>query len=77
MIDRLAWPIPPAFTWLQKLGDIDRDEMFHVFNMGIGFTLIVRPESVDAVRGELTRAGSLNWVVGEIRGGSRGVDYLN
>ncbi len=76
-IDRLAWPIPPAFTWLQKLGGIDRDEMFHVFNMGIGFTLIVRPESVDAVRGELTRAGSPNWVVGEIRAGSRGVDYLN
>ena len=51
--------------------------MFHVFNMGIGFTLIVRPESVDAVRVELTRAGSPNWVVGEIRAGSRGVDYLN
>jgi phosphoribosylformylglycinamidine cyclo-ligase len=77
VIDRASWPIPPAFTWLQKLGGIDRDEMFHVFNMGIGFTLIVRPESVAAVRDELTRNGSPHWIVGEIQAGARGVDYRN
>ena len=77
IIDRASWPIPPAFTWLQKLGGIDRDEMFHVFNMGIGFALIVRPECVDSLRSELARAGSENWVVGEIQAGARGVDYRN
>ena len=76
-IDRKAWPIPPLFTWMQKLGGVDRDEMYHVFNMGIGFTLIVRPQFVDSIRKQLTRAGSENWVVGEIKQGARGVDYVS
>ena len=76
-IDRKAWPVPASFTWLQKLGGIDRDEMYHVFNMGIGFTLIVRPHFVESIRKQLTRAGSENWIVGEITSGARGVDYLS
>ena len=62
---------------MQKLGGVDRDEMYHVFNMGIGFTLIVRPQFVDSIRKQLTRAGSENWVVGEIKQGARGVDYVS
>jgi phosphoribosylformylglycinamidine cyclo-ligase len=76
-IDRNSWPVPKLFTWLQGLGGIDRDEMYHVFNMGIGFTLIVRPQFVDSIRRQLTRAGSENWVVGEIQAGPRGVDYIS
>lgn len=76
-IDRNSWPIPPLFTWLQKLGGIERDEMFHVFNMGIGFTLIVRPRFVDSIRQQLTRAGTENWIVGEIKAGPTGVDYVS
>lgn len=77
VVDRSSWPVPEHFNWLQRLGGIDRDEMFHVFNMGIGFTLIVRPEIVDGLRDQLSSAGSPNWVIGEIRAGTRGVDYLN
>lgn len=76
-IDRFAWQVPALFTWLQGLGGIDRDEMYHVFNMGIGFTLIVRPQFADAVKADLQRAGSPSWVIGEIVAGSRGVDYVN
>src|SRR5437868_11808157 len=36
-----SWPMPPVFPWLQKLGNIDEAEMFRVFNMGIGFVVIV------------------------------------
>src|SRR5207245_2499158 len=32
-----SWPVPPVFSWLQKLGNIDEVEMYRVFNMGIGF----------------------------------------
>lgn len=77
VIDRASWQVPPAFTWLQGLGGIDREEMYHVFNMGIGFTLIVRPESVSAIQADLQRAGSPSWVIGEMKAGSRGVDYVN
>jgi hypothetical protein len=40
-IDRDSWPIPPIFDWLQQLGQIDDDEMDRVFNMGLGFVLVV------------------------------------
>lgn len=76
-IDRSAWQVPPLFTWLQKLGGIDRDEMYHVFNMGIGFTLIVRPQFAASIRRQLAQAGSDSWIVGEIKSGPRGVDYVS
>ena len=76
-LDRKAAPVPELFTWLQGLGNIDRDEMYHVFNMGIGFTLIVRPQFVDSIRRQLTRAGSESWIVGTVKSGPRGVDYVS
>jgi phosphoribosylformylglycinamidine cyclo-ligase len=76
-LDRKAAPVPALFTWLQGLGSIERDEMYHVFNMGIGFTLIVRPPFVDSIRRQLTRAGSENWIVGSVKSGPRGVDYIS
>ena len=40
-IDRLAWKVPTIFTFIQRQGKIDRDEMYRVFNMGIGFVVIL------------------------------------
>ena len=76
-LDRASWQVPAVFTWLQKLGGIDRDEMYHVFNMGIGFAVIARPQFVDSIRRQLSRAGSDNWIVGQIKSGPRGVDYVS
>lgn len=44
-----SFPTPAIFNWLQAQGNIDTDEMYHIFNMGIGFTLIVAPEDEVAV----------------------------
>jgi phosphoribosylformylglycinamidine cyclo-ligase len=76
-IDRTTWEVPATFTWLQGLGGIDREEMFHVFNMGIGFTVIARPQFADAIQSDLQAAGSPSWVIGEMQAGPRGVDYVN
>jgi phosphoribosylformylglycinamidine cyclo-ligase len=75
-IDRTAWPTPTVFTWLQGLGDIDREEMFRVFNMGIGFVVLVRPDAVAALEQQLTALGLDHWRLGNVRqAASRGVDY--
>ncbi|MCE9608397.1 MAG: phosphoribosylformylglycinamidine cyclo-ligase [Planctomycetia bacterium] len=42
-IDRYCWPIPPVFKWLQRLGEIEQDEMDTVFNMGLGMVVVVSP----------------------------------
>jgi phosphoribosylformylglycinamidine cyclo-ligase len=64
-----SWPVPPVFSWLQRLGNIDESEMFRVFNMGIGMVLIVRPYYADHIVRELSRRGVPSWTIGEVRSG--------
>ncbi|RRJ45883.1 phosphoribosylformylglycinamidine cyclo-ligase, partial [Pseudomonas aeruginosa] len=40
-INANAFPTPAIFDWLQEQGNISTDEMYNIFNMGIGFTVIV------------------------------------
>jgi len=42
-IDRGSWKVPPIFKYISKLGNIDIEEMYRVFNMGIGMVVIIRP----------------------------------
>ena len=48
-IDASSWTVPALFQLIQKRGKIDPLEMFQVFNMGIGMTLIVSPDDASAV----------------------------
>lgn len=68
-IRRSAWDPPPVFNFLQSCG-IKRGEMYRVFNMGIGFVLIVRPAFVGGVCHRLTRAGESPVILGEVHRGS-------
>ncbi len=68
-IDRKSWDIPPLFRFLQTHGHVADDEMFRVFNMGIGYTLIVRPHFADAVADKLRKSGQTVHVLGKtVRG---------
>ncbi len=63
-IDRDSWPVPPVFTWLQKLGDVADDEMHRVFNMGIGLVLVVSPYYAESIQQQLAKAGCTSWTIG-------------
>lgn len=76
-IDRAAWPLPPVFQWVQEKGPVDREEMFRVFNMGIGFTMVVRPKFADHIREALKTFGIESFVLGEVTKGDRAVEYVN
>jgi phosphoribosylformylglycinamidine cyclo-ligase len=41
-----SWSVPPIFQLIQERGSVDRDEMFRVFNMGVGMTVICSPQDV-------------------------------
>jgi phosphoribosylformylglycinamidine cyclo-ligase len=60
--DSRKWEVPPVFTLLQKMGDVDRDEMYHVFNMGVGMVVACSPENVDKLAAEIQGAR----VIGEV-----------
>ena len=55
-IHRGAWPVLPIFHTIQERGAVALDEMYRVFNMGIGMILIVAPEHADLV---IAKAGAL------------------
>ncbi|MGI6628809.1 MAG: phosphoribosylformylglycinamidine cyclo-ligase [Bacillota bacterium] len=63
---RYDWEVPAVFSILQKLGQVSDDEMYRVFNMGIGMTVIVAPGDVDEVVKIGHEAGIPSFVVGEI-----------
>jgi len=71
-IKKGSWPIPAIFDLIQQLG-VDEDEMYRVFNMGIGFILIVRPTFVDSVLRRLRHSGEQPFVLGKLRRGAGGV----
>jgi phosphoribosylformylglycinamidine cyclo-ligase len=75
VIHRGTWPISEVFRWLQGRGRIDEAEMFRVFNMGIGFVIVVPAARTAGVLARLWRGHVPAFRIGEIRRGSRGVTY--
>ena len=63
VINRAAWQVPAVFQLIESVGRVDQDEMYRVFNMGVGMVVVVAPEDVDcaleAVSGEA-------YVIGEV-----------
>jgi len=72
-INRGTWPIPPVFEVIQKLGKIDDDEMYRVFNMGIGMVLIVSPFVANAVIRRLRKLGLAARLIGEVTAGEHAI----
>ena len=66
-IRRDAWDPPPIFRWLGEQGPIDDEEMFRVFNMGVGFCLIVAPDFTRSIMAFLRRQGEQVFCLGKVR----------
>jgi phosphoribosylformylglycinamidine cyclo-ligase len=71
LIEKRTLPQPPIFPYLQRLG-VSHAEMYKVFNMGIGFVLIVKPTYVTRISNILRKSGETPFIIGKIqRGGGR------
>ena len=75
-IRRRAWTVPPVFRLLQERGDIGDDEMFRVFNMGIGLVIVCGASDADTVVAALERAGERPARLGAIVPGPKRVTYV-
>lgn len=73
VVQRGSWPLPPVFTWVQRLGQIEQAEMDRVFNMGVGLVLIVSPYYAESIRHQLARSGLKSWQIGRVVRGPRSV----
>jgi phosphoribosylformylglycinamidine cyclo-ligase len=70
MIKETSWPKHSIFSFLQNAGPVEKDEMFRVFNMGIGFVLIVAEDFANSIEKKLTRSGEQVYKIGRITTGS-------
>jgi len=52
-----AWPVPPVFDIIRSAGEVSEDEMYRVFNMGVGMVAVVPDRIADEAIAELARAG--------------------
>jgi phosphoribosylformylglycinamidine cyclo-ligase len=62
-----SWPVLPIFRLLQRIGDdIEADEMFQVFNMGIGMVLVVSADQAKEAKETLQKMGEKAYIIGEV-----------
>ncbi|OGV64239.1 MAG: phosphoribosylformylglycinamidine cyclo-ligase [Lentisphaerae bacterium RIFOXYC12_FULL_60_16] len=66
-------PVLPVFPFIQRHGKVETDEMYRVFNMGIGMVIIVRPNAYDKALQILRKAGEKPFDAGEVTTGKRDV----
>ncbi|MBN1212601.1 MAG: phosphoribosylformylglycinamidine cyclo-ligase [candidate division Zixibacteria bacterium] len=68
-IDKGSWPVPPVFTWLEKAGNLDPEDMFNTFNMGIGYIIVVDSQDADNMVESIKQAGETSFRIGVIKTG--------
>ncbi len=76
-IDRSSWEVPTIFKYIQNRGKVDREEMYRVFNMGIGFVIIVPKNQVEKATNILKAQHQSYSIIGVIRKGKGIVTYVN
>lgn len=76
VVDTNTWTPPPLFRAIQKAGRVEKEEMYRVFNMGIGMVLILaRGHAPEAIR-KLKKAGEKPVGIGYIKRGTGAVKMV-
>lgn len=72
-IKKESWPIPQIFKLIQKKGRVKEEEMYRVFNMGIGMVVVISPKDVMKAQNLLAKFKIRSWVIGEVVKGKKEV----
>ncbi|HEU5310293.1 MAG TPA: AIR synthase-related protein, partial [Candidatus Eisenbacteria bacterium] len=71
-----AWPLPPLFRLLRDSGAVPDEEAHQVWNMGIGFVLVVKRDDASGIEAAIGAAGHGVHRIGEIVAGANEVRLL-
>jgi phosphoribosylformylglycinamidine cyclo-ligase len=71
-IQKGSWDVLPIFRIMEAAGGVPEDELYQVFNMGIGMTAIVKADRADEVLRAIRNTKHRAWIIGEVVKG-RGV----
>lgn len=72
-IEKGTWEIPSIFPFLQAKGAVEDEEMYRVFNMGIGMVVVLSPDDVDVALSSLNASAESTYLIGEVISGEKGV----
>jgi phosphoribosylformylglycinamidine cyclo-ligase len=72
-----SWKIPSVFNFIQNIGNIENQEMYRVFNMGIGMILVVSKKDAEKILRHLSDLKQSAFHIGEISSGKGKVRLLN
>lgn len=70
VLKKSSWARPKVFDFLQNAGPVEEEEMFRVFNMGIGYCLIVAEDFADSITEQLTKFGEKVYRIGRVTSGT-------
>lgn len=65
-VDQNSWPRPELFNWLKTQGDLQERDLWHTFNLGIGYCLILPESEVAGTRTLCKDSGFESWVIGQV-----------
>lgn len=69
VINKSSWKAPKIFGFLQEKGPVEDGEMFRVFNMGIGYVMVVAEDFADSIMKKLARYGEKVYKIGRVTTG--------
>lgn len=69
-IDPRSWERPALFRWLQEAGGVPERDLWHTFNLGVGFCLVVPAQASDQALAICAAAGYPAWPLGEVARGA-------
>ncbi len=73
VVNTSSWEVPPIFSLIQKAGEVGKEEMHQVFNMGIGMIAFVPKDKLEDVLRDLKGMNEKFWIIGEITAGRKEV----
>ena len=69
VFDRSTWKTPALFEFIEEAGNVDHEEMYRVFNMGIGYVIFVRAKDADAAMTLLKKQKARPKIIGHVEAG--------
>ncbi len=71
IIDKNSYPVLPVFKMMQKLGNIEDEEMYRTFNMGIGMMMVVNAADAEKAVAKLNSIGEKAYIIGKVVEGNK------
>ena len=75
-IKKRSWEVLPIFKLIQRVGEVAEEEMYRVFNMGIGLVVVVSADQASMINKALTSAGEKVYQIGRVVEGKRQIKLI-